>query len=310
MSRRCALLALAGAGACACSPSRPSVQGIVRVAVSRSGRYLAVADSAGRVRVHDSGSRGSSEFDVAAGPVNDLRFSPDESTLAIAAREMWLWRHRSASAARALTQGSPNYGSAAFLPSGVALATVTGRGVLEMLETASGKVLWSQCCTSIYGDAAVDPRGFRVVTAGHWPRVWEARTGRLLGPLVSERSEPAFGPAAFSPDGRNLWIGCQDGVLRQWEAASLTLLQSLPAQPGWIESIALPPSGDAVAFTVRSRGIFLWNGSIQRLQADTPSSNIVFDASGSRLLAGTADGRLAWLEMGTGEREAVDLMRR
>jgi WD40 repeat protein len=127
-----------------------------------------------------------------------------------------------------------------------------------------------------------------------------------LGTPVSERCEPAFGLAAFSPDGNTLWIRCQNGVLRQWSSAGHTLLRSLPAQPGWIESIAIPPAGDALAFTVGRRGIFLWDGSVRRLHADAPSSNVVFDAARGRLLAGTADGRLCWLDMDTGEWEAVD----
>ncbi len=224
--------------------------------------------------------------------MNDLRFSPDERTLAVAGSELFLWNHQSASPARKLTNGSLNYGTARFLASGSALLTVTGGGAIESIEISSGRTVWSQCCSSIYGDAAVSPRGDRIVTAGHLPRLWDSETGRLLGSFVERRSEPAFGPVAFQPDGKSVWIGCQDGVLRQWDIETRGLLRTLPAQPGWIESIAVSPVGSIVAFTVRDRGIHIWDGSIRSVGTFLPSSNIVFTPDGSRLIGGTNEGGL------------------
>jgi len=294
MSRGLALLALAAVLLSSCSPASHSHHApVIRVGRSPAGRYIAAADAAGRVWIIDESTTLQVREAQIEAPVNDLRFSPDERTLAIASRDLLIWDHQSPSPPRNLTKSGLNFGTALFLASGGALLTVTGGGTIQRLEISSGRTGWSRCCTSIYGEAAVTPLGDRIVTAGHLPRSWDSATGRLLGTFIAQRSEPAFGPVALQPDSKSVWIGCQDGILRQWDMETRAPLKALPAQPGWIESIAISPDGAYVAFTVRDRGIRVWDAATGVIAATaelTPSSNILFTSDGSRIIAGTRQG--------------------
>src|SRR5215469_10015157 len=79
-----------------------------------------------------------------------------------------------------------NYGSARFSLDGQDLLVITGTGLIETIHLRSGVVRLKICCSSsIYGEPVFTPDGQEIAHAGHWPRLWDASSGRLIGELTA-----------------------------------------------------------------------------------------------------------------------------
>jgi len=78
-------------------------------------------------------------------------------------------------------------------------------------------------------------------------QVWDARTMRVVSPIVAHRGA-AYG-AVFALDGHRLITGGEDGVARVWDARTGGLLSTLDARGGVMTAAmakaAIPPSTKA-----------------------------------------------------------------
>jgi hypothetical protein len=87
----------------------------------------------------------------------------------------------------------------------------TGNSVIETIDVYSGALRFEVCCSSIYGEAVFTPDGQTIATAGHWPRLWDARSGQLIGQFTENREFETFGPIAFDAGRDEILMGSQDG---------------------------------------------------------------------------------------------------
>jgi WD40 repeat protein len=121
---------------------------IVRMAMSRSGRWLAAGTARGAVAVFDAARRtGPRRFQARPGPLNDLQFSPDERWLAVANRNLTLWPTEGAGASVLLRGDDNNYGTVAFHPVEARLLATTGSGAVLIIELPSGRTAAAACCS-------------------------------------------------------------------------------------------------------------------------------------------------------------------
>jgi RNA polymerase sigma factor (sigma-70 family) len=147
--------------------------------------------------------------------------------------------------------------------------------------------------------------------------VWDARTGKLLHRLA--KPDPRYPPAAFSPDGRALYLGghSQDfpatgqrrsDALTAWNPITGTLIRHFPEADGtvrvggrdmgrWINALAVSPDGRLLAVsqdvsaslavvlyeTVSGRVLKQLSGHAERL------TDIVFSPDGRRLVSVSRD---------------------
>jgi WD40 repeat protein len=96
------------------------------------------------------------------------------------------------------------------------------------------------------------PDGARVVTAStdDTARIWDARTGRLVAPLLQHTR--TVEQAAFSPDGRRVVTSCLDRTAQIWDAVTgRALTPPLRHDNG----------GDWVAFSADGRRVMTGCGS-------------------------------------------------
>lgn len=119
---------------------------IVRVAASRSGQWIAVLSESGWIGIFDhEHPENPQRFRLASGRVLDLRFTPDEEWVVIAAEE--LWRHP-----------AKIMGSMELLPSGQDTSepqvSVTVPNGIDQSEITSNVVRGPGPGTVLFGNAA------------------------------------------------------------------------------------------------------------------------------------------------------------
>ncbi|HYT89744.1 MAG TPA: hypothetical protein VEL76_13635 [Gemmataceae bacterium] len=78
--------------------------------------------------------------------------------------------------------------------------------------------------------------------------------------------------AAFSPDGKHLLAGKQDGAIRVWDVATGTVLLDFPAHRGAVTALAFSPDGKLLASGARDTTVLLWEWDHVRRLATAPKS--------------------------------------
>jgi WD40 repeat protein len=278
---------------------------ISSIAVSRSGNWLAAGTAQGEITFWNERSGGAPhQVTFPYGSLNDLRFSPDGHVLAIASENLGVYVPAESSAPRLLRSDNENYGSVRFSRDGEKLLVINGRSVMETIDAHSGVLLLKVCCSSIYGDAVFTPDGQAFANAGHWPGLWDARTGRLLGRLTTRREFETFRPIAFDGRRGTILMGSQDGRVYVWDLLSRRPVAISPPQSDYVDTLTVSNTG-WVVFASFGRSVELWNpnnGQHRVLTRARPTSNLVLGADGKSIIFGTARGDVEFWDIDTGKR--------
>jgi WD40 repeat protein len=114
------------------SRNRPIERRVSNVAVSRTGRWLAAGTSHGKIAIWDlAGVAAPRQIDFRQGPLNDLQFSPDETLLAIAGRDLGIYDLEPSAALRLLRSDERNYGTVRFSRDGQTVLVITGASAIR-----------------------------------------------------------------------------------------------------------------------------------------------------------------------------------
>ena len=177
-------------------PKRAESPGIRVLALSQNGRWMASSTAGGQIHLCDlmSDSPACHIF-YSIGTLNDLRFSPDDSLLAIADKNIRLVALAHPDKALTVRNDAENYGSVRFSSDGRLMLTINGKGAILTIDPRDGKTTPRFCCSSIWGDVEFMTDS-QVLWAGHWPGVWDLRSGELIGRLTETREFMTFGPIA------------------------------------------------------------------------------------------------------------------
>jgi WD40 repeat protein/tetratricopeptide (TPR) repeat protein len=206
---------------------RPRLGALVsRVAFSPDGRRLAsVSGDAVAVWDLETGRRLASWR--VAGDVSGLRFSPDGR--------------------RVLTAWDRSISRDVYANEARVWEAATGQPVTPLLEHGRGYSYYG-------GDSMFSPDGRHVATAAAGVKVWDATTGRLvffLDPPVGVTS------ADYSPDGKRLLTGGQDGTVRLWDARTGQQAGEPLKHDGPVTGARFSPDGGRVLSIARG-AVHLW----------------------------------------------------
>jgi WD40 repeat protein len=278
---------------------------ISNIALSRKARWLAEGTSHGNITVWDrSKGNASRQINFHHGSLNDLQFSPDETLLAIAGTDLGLYNLDKSAAIRLLRSDERNYGTVRFGGDGETLLVVTGRAVIESIDVQSGTTRLKLCCSSIYGEATYTPDGYAIASAGHWPSIWDVRSGQLVGHLTTNRQFYTFRPIAFDDAHGTILMGSQDGRVYIWGLTTKRLVAVSPAQSDYVDALAVSADG-LVVYASFGKALRLWNpqtGQQRSLPSALPTSNLILGPDGTSIIFGTAEGRIEHWDTRTGQR--------
>src|SRR5271166_2544236 len=198
---------------------------------------------------------------------------------------------RSVPGLRAILTG----GTAAFIPDGKRVVTVSDDKTARVWDAGSGKILATlQGHTSAVRTAAFSPDGKRVVTASadKTARVWDADSGKAFAALRGHTN--IVHTAAFSPDGKRVVTASCDETARVWDADTGQTLATLQGHTELVNSAAFSPDGKRIVTASWDKTARVWDGdsgqTLATLQGHTNFvSTAAFSPDGKRVVTASWD---------------------
>ncbi|NEQ33304.1 MAG: hypothetical protein F6K04_20285, partial [Leptolyngbya sp. SIO4C5] len=237
------------------------------------------------------------------GSVNNLGFSPDGKTLAVASGDgtVKLW-DRDGTLLNTLEGHNVGVLSVSFGPDGNTLASGSEDGMVKLwdkdgtllntLEGHRGRVL--SVSFSLDGNTLASGSEDGMV------KLWD-KDGTLLNTLEGHRD--SVWSVSFSPDGNTLASGSSDGTVKLWDKDG-TLLTTLEGHRGWVLSVSFSPDGNTLASGSEDGMVKLWDKDgtlLNTLEGHRDSVlSVSFSPDGSILASGSEDSTVKlWDKAGT-----------
>jgi WD40 repeat protein len=148
-------------------------------------------------------------------------------------------------------------------PDGSAIATRSSGVRVRIFDAGSGAELHTCAAPPEYdlgSGLSWSPDGARVAGAVYnGVQIWDARTGDLVARLGPHRSE--VNSVAWSPDGRRVVCGSEDGTARVWDVRTGAEVSCFDGHEKWVNDAAWSADGRHVA-SAGSDDLFVrvWDG--------------------------------------------------
>jgi WD40 repeat protein len=151
--------------------------------------------------------------------------------------------------------------SVSYSPDNTRLATASKDGTVKVWDLGNGRELVTyRGHADQVDDPSTDANLLKVGAAAFSPKqkmiasvggtqvhLWEPDTGKLIKVLAKiEKSDKPLKCVAFSPDGKSLAVGSDEGILRVYEVESGKNTFSSPARNARIERVAFSPNGKLI----------------------------------------------------------------
>jgi len=276
------------------------------------------AEGAGTIRLWDAAA--GREVAVLAGwqaAARPAAFSPDGKRVAVgAAGSVHLCDAATGRRLAALGPHAKEVRLLAFSPDGKRLASGTGH------EAATAVHLWdgesgakvAELPTPYVDRVVFSPDGTRLLSGSNYPdnaaRLWDAATGRQLGPVLAGHKNGVWW-AAFGPDGKRAVTGSADQTARLWDIEKVGASVVLSGHTGRVSYVLYSSTGARVVTASEDATLRLWDGrtgeliGVLRGHVDAFAGPPAFTPDGALLVSGSTDGTLRVWDMRLVERNGL-----
>jgi RNA polymerase sigma factor (sigma-70 family) len=280
--------------------------GVEAIAFSPDGKVLAGAgDSCAYLWDAETG-REIRRLQGHKGRVTALAFSPGGKLLATADEgTIRLWEMPGGPAPRVFTIGAGSIYAVAFSPDGRALAAAGADRTVGVWAVEGGKVLHYLRGHNVeITGIAFSPDSQTLISVGcDAIRFWDVKSGESVShPAGKVRNGTA---AAFSPNGKLLALGSDQGVIQLWDWVAGEPLWQVDAHPARVQTLAFSPDGKTLASGSAEESIQLWNVATGRSLDPTPGHSqrvcaAAYSADGRVIATAAWDGTVRLWDARTG----------
>ena len=230
--------------------------------------------------------------------IHDVAFSPVDASL-IAGTDgntIKLWNLAATSEPQTILSGHVGtVTSLAFSPTGKLLASAGSLNQVILWDVPSGRKINSFEANAMA--IAMSPDGYFLATAYRQLKLWNIRNPKEIAETqtLSHDEREKLWTVDFSPDGKWLACGDENGRLEVWDLQHQKLTQSLKADPDRILAVEFSADGALLA------SIGLYNHTLWRLPEWQPHGeilgeavglDIVFSPNGTTYVTSNLDGAL------------------
>jgi WD40 repeat protein/serine/threonine protein kinase len=239
------------------------------IAFSPDGRTLATAGKDASVKLWDVSS--GREMANLSHPqwINSIAFSPDGSHLLTGSDDkvVRLWDVNSGQTIRSWSAQKQNVECVGFSPDGKLIAVGGNKAELALWNTQTGaeiahlyppdqNMVWSVAFSPNGKYLAASEGGKREAgTEKQRVTVWDVNSHRLAGTLTGHTYD--IRTVLFSPDGKVLITGSEDGTIRFWDAATYQQLAKLNTDK--VATLAISSDGKRIVTGSDAKTVKIWD---------------------------------------------------
>ncbi len=290
---------------------------VASVSYSADGLRLASASWDGTIKIWDAATGQPIRTLTGKSPLHAVVFHPDGTRLVSAGndRTVTLWDAATGQVIRTMDGHTLPIHDLSFSPDGRLVASSSADGTVKLWDPSAGSVVRTLADhrRNAGGPIAFSPDGKVLASGGGGEptvRVWNSASGEIVrtlrddviagtgidrgpdGKAVTVDKRRSLGrhrkPVAFSPDGKILATGVEDGTIKLWDASAGSLVRTLRDHHnrGAVTGLAYSPDGKTLAsigFTGQS--ITVWDAAsgdlLRTLKGHTSVINdIAFSSDG------------------------------